>query len=1777
MKIIHTSDFKNNTILAENGIKCVIRGYAFVNDTKKWLYKKATADTTNYYELEDITLEELCKNCQLVTDEDKYDADILNNLFDITYEPCLELTVPEIEDTEKGTVLGGEKFCTYKIRINSALNNKTKRGIQGTYRAIVLIGEKYTEDEVHVITKNKSYIAMYLLFGDGEMIEAEDRDGLHITDDTAFTINLQFSLSQISPAIIADLKDSSVSSRYAYRGQDPSAASGFKIELDPEYAKIMAHSYQKDQTTTKLALPGAFLVPSGKEYKTRVEVEVGVRKENEGIAYMDKTFNLIPDTYKNNNIFNVIPRVNIFDEHNDKFVKPQTLLSYGGITSGDYFGAQSIAIEYDPTYFAMNEKAPTGNTRFDLFGGATKKENKNYDDTYYKNTEGYLRLICDRGQHYEGKDDLFILSRDNNVGMTDGSLMIADGNFASAVSGLHIIDSRGQSATNITNGHIIDSEKNVFDGQHGVTAFASQNASALSSTPSWEEVKTDPYKCPDCNGSGIALKRILRYVAAFYDETTEKLYIALPSFDAYGGYIYQNGDIITVEGTVQPNEIEQKLAAALQNTNKQTVFDKSYEDAYNVKKYTTWLASWLKDTDLAIAPLIAAAEPMQVRYFMNGAVRYFPVYKMKAWDGAPCFIYSYEDSETHETIYGTVEPSGTASLEQSLEDVAFNGNYDKTGKEVSYATYDEARITMNYVNNKCWHLNTGAEPEPDTFTPPLDGTHVEIMEHFVPFLDDETHHEQEQDKCLRCNGDGRFGAYGYLGRLAMIGLNVSSTEFNGHNNFFIGHKGLASNFGHDAIVFGNHNACGNKEYDECTACSGTGLITCSGCSGTGKEQKWPFVECPNCQGYGMTFTARQICYYCNGTGIVNGAPCPNCYDPERGIGTGEIILENDTAIYTCEMCEGKKVIRENVADPEGTAGKDAPYILCETCSGYGKMSDPVCSGMGFVESYEHKNRYSACPDCSDFLMQCPQCAGKGTGEPCVNCNGTGEVNGVMCQLCNGTGWLGNKCSLCNNDLQVCKTCSGQGTYDCPTCSGTAWLRCCDCSRDEYICDCSACGGIGYLYDGYIYGGQVDHRTVTGVNTTAWTPVDAGTIWDYEFTQTTNEYLTSAWKTLGREEAWSGLSNEFWNLIVEQRTHQDIGGLYNFCVSSFEDINDPAKSADAVSQFRSVAVSKGTELCPVCSGKCIDADGKQCTNCDGIGIVASNQANHYMLRVACPFCNNMQRRFDTWRDVGLHMFANRWAPSLYEHALNDGVVSGSWGKMLTNTISPGYDTCDLCSGDGMTSPEIAIDYLKNVCHFDDDDAIVQLYENGKVGEAFNGFNCRACPKCSNLVGVAKTYPSVSATIISAMSGENEGKQLINYYFAAHNLSNGSSGKMSDWGVTGFCRTCNDNAAGEKPGFMVCPNCNEGQVDCETCNGVRHWYCQRCGGVGEVEYKPTVAYEDGKVIAVGDGYFYKNLMEKPEEFDLYRDYINIKPDTNCDLGIGQYIKKMNLFSVENHGLITVHNNNYDEVPDSNVKHQMAADFFAVRSWAKYNDLQERFANLQNGLYAPDAIYFSKRTAHNEEWKLRIRELDYLIHDQYIKANASWLKTAALNQAISDFYKKNNTFLLRLGPIITYAWKGIKGSKGAKGTKGWKGRKGIKGVTLGLKGKKGMKGLLSQKGSKGMTLQIINKRYKYYIEDILAAVRTEFGKYISNNGNLGKNPETYTFYCVNADPTETLYFKGIRLRKMTNGNYQTLNAVKGINPAEVQRIIYKDNGYYGEYGVMNFNYAYNNRFLT
>lgn len=2270
MKIYLTDDFKNNTILAEKGIRCVLRGFALVNDSKHWLQKLHGVNKTsgNLYEFESITLEELQEHTTLVLDEDKNDPDILNNLFDITYEPCLELSTPDqmeckacggsgkdasgnpcpicdgdgwvYHQNEKGTVLGGEKFGTYKIRINSMRNNKTEKGIQGTYQAIVLIGEKYTEDTVHVISKHKSYIGIIVYF-DGSGLDGGDMDeyagvtetinGLTIGPNTAFTLNIQFSLSQLH---MIDDEDGPV--------------------LDTEYALIMQHSSQKDQTTTQLNLPGAFLVPSGKEYSARVDLEAGRNIAHTGIAYMDKTFNLIPDTYKNNNIFNVTPRFNIFDEHNDKFVKPQTLVSYGGMvktSAGNFFENQHIAIEYDPSYFSMNEKAPTGNSRFDLFGGATKKENSGYDDSRMVNTTGYLRLVSDRGYHFSGENLVEVLSNANSAGVYDGALYVSDNNrIGGETDGaktfdLHTIDTEGITAAGISGGMFIDSNRSTFNGLSGLTAIGTHKASADNSITIPNASGMLP--CPNCSADHAS--RVIVYV------------------------------IKNESSSYQTIWNEGNFSLSLNDSTKIFTTKEAGED---------WLEEMIDDTFLS----------EQVRKSLKTCSVEEKVVKTQLES-----FYYMGKIESDNTVK-FLEDDGTFTNTPSVSSIKrFDSMEDVDAYRVNLGLpKSQVRPYHAYINNniyevcpKCHEAGEYIQQLPDYYSNPYycktcSGTG-----------------KIDLSACPVCGGDGNVGSYSYPGRLMMYGLNTSSFDYKGFNNTFIGHKGLLSNYGHDAVIFGNHNACGNREYDMCIPCSGTGRLLCNTCSGSGKVDGQAMQECTACVGFGFVTYSGDPCGLCSGTGkLSDGSVCYMCggtvyYDyPGLEFSSCSAFISGYDAIYDCPVCKTKK----EIPIPNKTVPVD-----CPECEGIGRSKCKACNGEGFIEGYVHAMTTSACPTCNDKLKICTKCKGKGYTDRtvCPTCSGTGEALDGKCPTCKGVGYIHIvTCTLCGGDKMICDKCEGTGITDCDVCGGDSILECPECNTPsdvkctfcngagvvtdadkirEYVgkheaenylgfavhtpvdgATCHYCGGTGLeakfgIYQYIPYGDRndlepnVDFYNIHEGNETRYVPVrvtaelkDGGNYadendWDWVFkpfiackknvevtntediaepgggtktiTVTTNynffvnpdgfidiasfswysypdfwynrpgagflsffsvdeltryfnnnaehfieetyndatsKYEYAQYELITDVEQFAGSSKYLWaandlgkskifilkldkcyrawNRYSEDRTwqHNMLPGTnianrwqhYNintdhishddslFTSLRLYDLVDDAEKLK--NDFIAAAAAYGVEPQIYVDGLRIEHACSPCKHCYGTKIIDEEYV------FGCPCCSNIEgfrneqtltSAYDARTGWFVPIQPTVWYPEHHIMFKNFYTPSAEPGHYNPNNYL-GKHECDLCDGIGYVSEAQRIAYLgedynnrymrlvdgteqylsikletsgtpnrinaaqfrnlyigdeptfgeheiwptsgtssfcpkcsklfnellmgptffnadnndaggyiiNDIYGFDDfklknvneslwrkeehddtgaevknDEDIVNHIGAGSYCSTCNfngtpkGLDKRKCTTC-NGTGIDNTLPCPTChgtkstqTTCSTCNGSGKltndcmqcrstGKYTLwigtnnsttNYRYVQRQKNQYSSdicvyykriskaatdyvaethspmeplplvnsltedwltqtwvlvpeatarealmwGKATldghdssgnvikdayevllvpaenaetyladiliitqttyapintqlgplniadtldcadcdgkgyiDWqcytchgngyisqpcekchgtGTGDTCIVCNGKGYyddGEDPrGRIMCPECKDGKTPCNKCDEVKHWYCTTCSGAGEVWFQPTVAYEDGKVVAVGDGYFYKNMMPDQSNFDMYRDYINIHPDNNCDLNVGQYIKKMNLLSVEHNGLLMVHNNNYDEIPDPHVKHYLASDFFAVRGWAKYNELEERFANLQNGCYAPDAIYFTKRTAHNEEWKLRIRELDYLLNDSYIKTNASMLKTAALNQAIYDFNRKNTTFLLRLGPIISYAWKGKKGwkethyiaikgakggkgKKGLKGTKGKKGFRGLKGVstwregyfiayegeTLGLKGAKGMKGLKGLKGQeqfKDLELHIMGMRYKYYIADILAAIKEEFGRSISNTGNLGKNSETYTIYCLNADPTENLYFKGVRLRKMRDGNYQTLNAVKGIKPAQVQRLVYKDNGYNGEYGIMNFDYAYNNRFLA
>ena len=351
MKVVFTKEFRNNAFLAENGIKFILHGFALLTEF----------DEENVPELR---LQDIVENYDIITDERKNGTDLINKLFDVAYIPTLELK------TETGDRFGG-----YKFRINKDLNSEaTSKGTalrtDVDVKAIILVGETYTETNKYIETRNKSFLAAVL---------TPDGDDWDLSDGGSRVISLQLALG------FNDL-------------QEPSTNASFDEEC------YSAKSGPHDQETVKVETQSMWLVPSAsdrltpyrdKNYKDIVK-RLGLAPEYiEQIEYLPYTFNLVPVTDKNDAIYNINARFNIWDNHDDRCVKPQMILSYGA----DDNETGEIGVTVDPLFFALNEKAGEGTTRFDLFGRDDKFSADNFD------APGSCRIV--------GANDVLSASVDN--------------------------------------------------------------------------------------------------------------------------------------------------------------------------------------------------------------------------------------------------------------------------------------------------------------------------------------------------------------------------------------------------------------------------------------------------------------------------------------------------------------------------------------------------------------------------------------------------------------------------------------------------------------------------------------------------------------------------------------------------------------------------------------------------------------------------------------------------------------------------------------------------------------------------------------------------------------------------------------------------------------------------------------------------------------------------------------------------------------------------------------------------------------------------------------------------------------------------------------------------------------------------------------------------------------------------------------------------------------------------------------------------------------------
>ena len=417
MKVFFTKEFRNNAFLAENGIKFILHGFALLTEF----------DEEN---VSDLRLQDIVENYSIITNERKNGTDLIDNLFDVAYIPTLELK------TETG-----ERFGGYKFRINKDLNSEaTSKGTALStnvdVKAIILVGESYTEESRFIKTKNKSFLAAVL---------TPDGDDWNLTDGKSRVINLQLSLG---------FNDVSECSKDA--------------SFDKEC--YSANSGPYDQETVQVETRSMWLVPSASEQLTPyrdksyndIVKRLGLAQEFvEQIEYLPYTFNLVPVTDKNDAIYNINARFNVWDDHKDRCIKPQMLLSYGA----DDNQTGEIGVTVDKQFFAMNEKAGEGTTRFDLFDRDDYFTSEDFD------APGSCRIIGANDILTSAVDNFFYNTKKNDLNASASIFMHAGNNAFKTVEGANIYGADELTADKVSNMFIVNSRNEQYSDSQNVMSI----------------------------------------------------------------------------------------------------------------------------------------------------------------------------------------------------------------------------------------------------------------------------------------------------------------------------------------------------------------------------------------------------------------------------------------------------------------------------------------------------------------------------------------------------------------------------------------------------------------------------------------------------------------------------------------------------------------------------------------------------------------------------------------------------------------------------------------------------------------------------------------------------------------------------------------------------------------------------------------------------------------------------------------------------------------------------------------------------------------------------------------------------------------------------------------------------------------------------------------------------------------------------------------------------------------------------------------------------------
>lgn len=306
-----------------------------------------------------------------------------------------------------------------------------------------------------------------------------------------------------------------------------------------------------------------------------------------------------------------------------------------------------------------------------------------------------------------------------------------------------------------------------------------------------------------------------------------------------------------------------------------------------------------------------------------------------------------------------------------------------------------------------------------------------------------------------------------------------------------------------------------------------------------------------------------------------------------------------------------------------------------------------------------------------------------------------------------------------------------------------------------------------------------------------------------------------------------------------------------------------------------------------------------------------------------------------------------------------------------------------------------------------------------------------------------------------------------------------------------------------------------------------------GLNTKEMKNSIIFGDNSSVVENDktkiifshGFFDSSEFKK-NKFDFIDDYVDKKDVDVVKNDISKYMKRLNIFSVEEEAYIDkIH---FNDFKNKDKFFEETKNSFAIRSLNKISD-SERDSNLQECYFSSDSVYFPKKNFNKEKWKLKIKEIKDFVDGKFVNIDFNNLNKNNLNSTLNNFNKKEKSYYL-----------------------------------LKLKGQ--------QYDYNGKIKNIISNLYD--LKGLRNAIKGQHGKIISDDGIFGNDNSDYVFYCINLKGSN-LYLKGLRMYD-DNGTKKFLYNTKCLGPKGTQRIIYKNLGSKNIYGIVNFNYSDGNDWI-